>query len=594
MKTEKFFEAFTELDDDLIENAIPKDQDYDVVKPALKIHSWKPWVAGAAVAAAAVGVVFAGFKLFGGEKPGFAPALGDSSTLTGIYSDVSFDASCYSHFMADWVVYDTPEELVNAAQIICTGKVTDISFALLDNMTMRERSDDFYEMCSLFTIYEVETTGRFKGDVPEKLRFAVRGGLEGYKVEEQLALSEKLGDKTILVMDHHPEIEIGEEYLFILHWADNGTPTIINNTQTAFPLSDPTYKDSFSNASVNDILNCLNAGENDHYVELSITHDTQIISLSDNDFNELTAAVQDAMINDCKPELQLQMMISDQTIEEYGKTDYAIDLVFNDIDAPLAGGGDNKKAKTICHATVLIGENSKASYITYSYTSIGLDGSTEQQNGGTYLLGEKSRDALLAVIDASEQSHNNGVYAPECLFDYFITEAMPWGKTKDFTLPEYPDVTFRWSSEKITAVKNGKETELFWGMPVWGVYLADLNGDGKREICSTASMGSGMIDERVYVFDYANGKLYELQDRFVNNFTLRFHDGVLMYVKTPEGSAGNEISNPLTLDIMSKVPSTAWNQPDTTSHHDEPEHTTVSPTPTTTGTHHSEHDETHH
>lgn len=407
--TEKFFEAFTELDDDLIENALPKEQEYDVVKPALKIHSWKPWVAGAAVAAAAFGVVFAGFKLFGGGKPGFAPALSNSDTLSGIESNVSFDDTIMTHFMADWVVYDTPEELVNAAQIICTGKVTDISFALLDNMTMRERSDDFYEMCSLFTIYEVEVTNGYKNFTGDnKLQFAVRGGLEGYKVKEQAALSEKLGDKAISVMDHHPEIEIGEEYLFILHWADNGTPTIINNTQTAFPLSDPSYRDSFSNASVNDILECLgvkcHVGEGDPYAELSITHDGQIISLAEIDHDKLTAAVWDALTTDCLPELQLNTVITEQDIEKYGKNGYAIDLVFNDIDAPLPDGASDKKAQVFWHATVLIGAENESSYISYSYTYISLDGSSEYKSGGTYFLGEKSREALLAVIDAAEQS----------------------------------------------------------------------------------------------------------------------------------------------------------------------------------------------
>lgn len=154
---------------------------------------------------------------------------------------------------------------------------------------------------------------------------------------------------------------------------------------------------------------------------------------------------------------------------------------------------------------------------------------------------------------------NNGTYAPELLFDYFHSDDMPWKETKEFTLPEFSDVRFKWSSENVTAVKGGKETELFWGMPVWSVYLADLNGDGKREICSGVSMGSGIVDERIYAYDYANGKLYELQDRFTDNYILELKDGVLMYVKypehTPENSDREEITEPLTLDIMTEVDS---------------------------------------
>ncbi|MDE6732365.1 MAG: hypothetical protein K2J77_05760, partial [Oscillospiraceae bacterium] len=118
-------------------------------------------------------------------------------------------------------------------------------------------------------------------------------------------------------------------------------------------------------------------------------------------------------------------------------------------------------------------------------------------------------------------------------------------------------IKFKWSSSDVVAVKNKKETGLFWGMPVWGVYLADLNGDGKREICSCVSMGSGMVDERIYAYDYANEKLYVLNDRFFNNYRLELTDGVLMYVKypepTPASSGGEEITEPLTLDIMEEV-----------------------------------------
>lgn len=152
---------------------------------------------------------------------------------------------------------------------------------------------------------------------------------------------------------------------------------------------------------------------------------------------------------------------------------------------------------------------------------------------------------------------NNGVYAPEKLFDYFRTDKMPWKETKEFTLLEFDGVTFKWSSGSVTATKDGDEKGLFWGMPVWSVYLADLNGDGKREICSGVSMGSGIVDERVYAYDFANEKLYVLVDRFSNNYRLELVDGVLMYVKYPEptpgSSGGEELSEPLALDIMEEV-----------------------------------------
>lgn len=592
MKTEKFFEAFTELDDDLVENAVPKkDTEYDVVKPALRIHSWRPIAAAAAVAAAAFGVTFAGMKLFGSGKIGTAPAHGlTDSDNTGLYQSETFnsgdfDGPKFGETIVDWVMYDSAEELVKAGDIICTGKVTDISFELLDKKTARALTDgDDPKNGELNTIYEIEVTKQYHsyredGIRFDKLKFRVMGGLEDYKTDEQLELLKGTGDDTILVMHEPPEIKIGEEYLFILKQYDNTLPCIINAPQAAFPLSDPTYKDEFSNAtvqdiidclesgvvdrnsvsyasklenenphlsaeeivknedvictgkvtnisfavldldtclpptensvdykvnlftiydielinsykgtveknfrlvdiggikgykvdeqlealnnkyikdkttiavwddppeinvgeeylfimrhsnadkpcffshhkqtalplsspynketysnaSVNDILNCFNAGTNDPYAEMEITHNNRTFDLANIDRNALITAVQGAMVTDCQPDYDAGAPLLEQDIEKYCKSGYVIDLVYNDIDAPLAGGGDNKKAKVIYHATVLIGGANEASYITYSYTDFSLDGASEQHDGGTYLLSSSTRDGILKILNA--------------------------------------------------------------------------------------------------------------------------------------------------------------------------------------------------
>lgn len=147
----------------------------------------------------------------------------------------------------------------------------------------------------------------------------------------------------------------------------------------------------------------------------------------------------------------------------------------------------------------------------------------------------------------------NSVYPAEMLFDYFFSADMPWDETKEFEVPEFPDSKFGWNSGNVFAMTESEERGLYWGMPVWNVYLADLNGDGMREICSAVSMGSGIIDERIYAYDCANGKLYELNDRFYYNYSLELRDGVLVYVKTPEGAEGEETSGPLTIDKMTEI-----------------------------------------
>ena len=74
------------------------------------------------------------------------------------------------------------------------------------------------------------------------------------------------------------------------------------------------------------------------------------------------------------------------------------------------------------------------------------------------------------------------------------------------------------------AVKGSKSTSLYTGMPIWNAYFCDLSGGGLPELCSTISWGSGMIDNRVIIYDYANGASYELSDRGNFDFTLRFHE----------------------------------------------------------------------
>ena len=86
---------------------------------------------------------------------------------------------------------------------------------------------------------------------------------------------------------------------------------------------------------------------------------------------------------------------------------------------------------------------------------------------------------------------------------------------------EYSGVEFKWTTDEVSA--NGET--LFFGMPVWSVYLADLNGDGLREIASCASLGSGIIDERIYVYDYSSKQLYVLKNRMKSDFTLFMNNG---------------------------------------------------------------------
>ena len=107
-------------------------------------------------------------------------------------------------------------------------------------------------------------------------------------------------------------------------------------------------------------------------------------------------------------------------------------------------------------------------------------------------------------------------------------------------LPIYPDVTFSYNQAQIIASKPFDTSELtdhtilITGMPIWNAYFTDLTGDDYPEICATYTFGSGIIDSRIIIYDYAKGASYELSDRGYFDFTLRFNeaDGYLYVDKT--------------------------------------------------------------
>ena len=126
-------------------------------------------------------------------------------------------------------------------------------------------------------------------------------------------------------------------------------------------------------------------------------------------------------------------------------------------------------------------------------------------------------------------------------FDYLETpDEMKWDGSIDINLPEFPDVTFSWTYGEIVAVKGNETTSLYTGMPIWNTYFCDLTGDGLPELCSTISWGSGLIDNRVMIYDYANGVSYSLEERGVSDYTLRQNenDGQLYVDKTAHVGGG--------------------------------------------------------
>lgn len=116
-------------------------------------------------------------------------------------------------------------------------------------------------------------------------------------------------------------------------------------------------------------------------------------------------------------------------------------------------------------------------------------------------------------------------------FDCLHGDDMIWDGVREFSLDAFPDVTFRCHAEKLEAVTDKGTVPLYAGMPIWNVYFCDLTGDGKPELCSTVSIGSGIVDYRIIIYDYAGGVSYELSDRMSYDYMLNMNNGKLIAEK---------------------------------------------------------------
>ena len=132
------------------------------------------------------------------------------------------------------------------------------------------------------------------------------------------------------------------------------------------------------------------------------------------------------------------------------------------------------------------------------------------------------------VSESSEPLNSNNVIK---WFDCLNGDEMAWDGVKEYDLDEFSGVTFRWHPERLEAVADGTTIPLYDGMPIWSVYFYDLTGDGNPELCSTISFGSGIIDDRIIIYDYAGGASYELSDRGNFDYVLNMQEDSLIVEK---------------------------------------------------------------
>lgn len=106
--------------------------------------------------------------------------------------------------------YKTIEDLVNAAPCIFEGTVVDIFFRV-------KYYDDNPNHYNLWTIYEVEVTDSYKGNVGTKEYVAMQFGIRDFMVSEQVQAQRDAGieDPTQIRVTKYAVFEIGSSYLFL-------------------------------------------------------------------------------------------------------------------------------------------------------------------------------------------------------------------------------------------------------------------------------------------------------------------------------------------------------------------------------------------
>ena len=95
-------------------------------------------------------------------------------------------------------------------------------------------------------------------------------------------------------------------------------------------------------------------------------------------------------------------------------------------------------------------------------------------------------------------------------------------EVKSFMLDEFKDVTFLIEDSSLKDNKGNVIVESW----LKDVFVADVNNDGYRDICTNLSVGSGgFINDVIYIYDYKNEKvLYEKSERYGYDYCLNLNE----------------------------------------------------------------------
>ena len=153
-----------------------------------------------------------------------------------------------------------------------------------------------------------------------------------------------------------------------------------------------------------------------------------------------------------------------------------------------------------------------------------------QINGGVYMFKIVFSTEITDVVDSSSKATK--------WIDYTETPAdMNYEQELTTEHPDFPGITFHYTpydisvTEKTGIFDKAEKKKLVEGWPIWNAYFYDVTGDGISDICASLSVGFGAIDNRIMVYDYANGVSYSMENRLEYDYYLRYNkEDALLYV----------------------------------------------------------------
>lgn len=145
----------------------------------------------------------------------------------------------YQLMQADWQVYESTEELTDAATEVFSGELTGISFVMLNLETGKAYTPgDDKAHCVLHTVYTVKVSQVYKGQPGDTREFCIIGGIAGVRERAQHEVIDACGatdpSAGIPVLVPNRELEIGESYLFCTVQMGGDYDQIVNISQFVY------------------------------------------------------------------------------------------------------------------------------------------------------------------------------------------------------------------------------------------------------------------------------------------------------------------------------------------------------------------------